>query len=86
MARSSYTPTEDAAALFRQKKALLEAEEELKEPLRAMAIREMREAGATVGDLARLTGMSDEYFRRLARAAGIKLRRPPVVRKSEADG
>ncbi|MFF8412887.1 hypothetical protein [Streptomyces omiyaensis] len=85
MARSDYTPTEDAAALFQQKKDLLAAEEALKEPLRAMAVREMRDAGATVGDLARLTGMSPEYFRKLARTAGIKLLRPPV-RRPTADG
>ncbi|MFE3126753.1 hypothetical protein ACFXHD_25395 [Streptomyces hydrogenans] len=85
MARSNYTPSEDAARLFQEKKALLDAEEAIKEPLRAMAVREMRNAGATVGDLSRLTGMSPEYFRKLARAAGIDLRRPPVRRPSTGD-
>lgn len=79
MARSNYEPRDDAAKLFRQQKRLVEDQAKIKDPLREMAVREMREAGATVGDLARLTGLSTEFFRRIARAEGIELLRPPTV-------
>jgi hypothetical protein len=81
MARSNYEPRDDAAKLFRQQKRIIEDQAKIKDPVREMAIREMREAGATVGDLARLTGLSTEYFRRLAREAGIERRREPTVRR-----
>ncbi|MGW7359439.1 hypothetical protein ACWGI0_23095 [Streptomyces sp. NPDC054802] len=81
MARSNYEPRDDAAKLFTRHKRAVDTQAELKDPLREMAIREMREAGATVGDLARLTGLSTEYFRRLAREAGIERRREPTVRR-----
>ena len=85
MPRSDYTPSEDAAKLFARNKRALDTLAELKEPLREMAIREMRDNQATVGDLARHTGLSDEYFRRIAREAGIERRRPPTVRRLKND-
>ncbi|MEU4173257.1 hypothetical protein AB0F46_41265 [Streptomyces sp. NPDC026665] len=78
MARSNYQPPEDAARLFSNNRRAVLALAKLKDPIREMAIREMSENGATVGDLARLTGYSDEYFRRIAREAGIERRRPPT--------
>lgn len=78
MPRSTYTPPDDAAKLFRQQKRLVEDQATIKDPLRTMAVRELR-AGATVGDLAKLTGLSTEFFRRIARAEGIELLRPPTV-------
>ncbi|WP_327377985.1 hypothetical protein OG393_30905 [Streptomyces sp. NBC_01216] len=85
MARSNYEPSDEAAKLFRKQKRLVDDQAEIKEPLREMAVREMRDAGATVGDLARLTGLSTEYFRRIARAGGIERRREPTVRRLADD-
>lgn len=78
MARSDYTPPDDAAKLFSRYRRAVETLAD-KDPLRAMAVREMRDNGATVRDLALVTGLSDEYFRRLAREAGVERRRPPTV-------
>lgn len=78
MARSDYTPPDDAAKLFARNRRAVTTLANLKDPVREMAIREMRDHGATVGDLARLTGYSDEWFRRVAREAGIERRRPPT--------
>ncbi|MFD7793591.1 hypothetical protein [Streptomyces sp. NPDC059759] len=77
MARSNYQPPDDAARLFANNRRAVVALSKLRDPVREMAVREMR-AGATIGDLARLTGYSDEFFRRLAREAGIERRRPPT--------
>jgi hypothetical protein len=85
MARSNYQPPPDAAALFERHATAIEMLAELKDPVREMAVREMRDNGATVGDLARLTGLSDEYFRKIARAENIELRRPPTVRRLKDD-
>lgn len=82
--RSGYEPPDDAAAIFQRQAELTEEQAELRPRLREMAIREMRkgaDGGATVGDLALLTGMSDEFFRRIAREENIPLRRPPTVRR-----
>ncbi|MFF8406946.1 hypothetical protein ACF06P_35635 [Streptomyces sp. NPDC015684] len=78
MARSSYEPTGDAAELFTKVKAARDALKSLSEALHETAIQEMREHGATVGDLSRLTGYDPEKYRRWARAAGIERRRPPT--------
>ncbi|MFJ2477086.1 hypothetical protein ACIOWI_29625 [Streptomyces sp. NPDC087659] len=85
MARSNYEPRDDAAKLFRQQKRIIDDQAKIKDPLRDMAIREMREAGATVGDLAKWTGLSAEYFRRIAREAGIERKREPTVRRLKDD-
>lgn len=86
MPRSNYEPSEDAAKVFGRFKRAVDTQAELKDPVRELAIREMRDAGATVGDLARWTGLSTEYFRRIAREAGIALKRPPTVRRLKDDG
>lgn len=83
MARSNYEPPADAARLFANNRRAVLALDKLRDPLREMAVREMH-AGATIGDLARLTGYSNEYFRRIAREAGIERRRPPT-RGSRSD-
>lgn len=80
MPRSNYEPPDDAAKVFTRYKRAVETLAD-KDPLRDMAVREMRDRSATVGDLARLTGLSDEYFRRIAREEGIERRRPPTVGK-----
>lgn len=86
MARSTYEPPDDAAKVFKQQRKLLDDQAKIKDPLREFAIREMRERDATVGDLARLTGLSTEYFRRIARDAGIALKRAPTVRRITDEG
>lgn len=81
--RSGYEPPDDAAAIFQRQAELNEEQAELRPRLREMAVREMRkgaDGGATVGDLARLTGKSDEFFRKIAREENIPLRRPATVR------
>lgn len=78
MPRSSYTPPDDAAKVFSRYKRATETLAD-KDPLREMAVREMRDNGATVSDMAKLTGLSDEYFRRIAREEGIQRKRPPTV-------
>jgi len=85
MARSNYEPPADAAELFAQIKAAHDTLRQLREPLREMAVREMREHGATIGDLARLTGYDDEKYRKFAREAGIERRRPPTRGRLTAD-
>jgi predicted GIY-YIG superfamily endonuclease len=57
----------------------------LRPEVRRLAVREMH-SGATVGQLAEWTGLSREYFRRLAREAGIERRREPTVRRLSDDG
>lgn len=81
--RSNYTPPDDAAEVFAE---YAHAKEVLadEERLRTFAVREMRN-GATIGDLARLTKHTPEYFRRIARAEGIERRRPPTVRRINND-
>ena len=36
-------------------------------------------AGSTPAELAKLTGLSDEFFRRIARKVGAERKRPPTV-------
>lgn len=75
-----YEPPADAAKVFAQYKEHHEGERELKPQMIAFADRELQ-AGATVGQLAKLTGLIPEVFRRRARALGIELKRPPTVGK-----
>jgi hypothetical protein len=81
MARSDYTPPDDAAALFARYKRYLDGERALREPVKEMAARELKAGRATVGQLAKLTGMTDEVFRRIARAEGVERLREPTVGK-----
>lgn len=80
MASSDYTPPDDAAQLFTRYKRHLEGERALRDPVREMAARELK-AGASVKQLAEWTGMTDEVFRRIARAEGVERRRAPTVGK-----
>lgn len=78
MKKTSYQPDDDTAALYASYKRHLEAERELRDQVREAATRDLK-AGAGVGDLAKLTGMTPEVFRRIARAEGIERRRAPTV-------
>jgi hypothetical protein len=86
MARSTYESSPEAAALFARIKSAHDTLRELRDALNETAVGEMRERGATVGDLARLTGYDRDKYRRLARAAGIERRRPPTRGRPAQDG
>jgi hypothetical protein len=77
---TSYEPTEDATRLYAKYKRAREIEAELKDPVRQQAETDLK-AGATVGELSKLTGLTAEYFRRIAREAGVERKRPPTVGK-----
>lgn len=77
---TTYKPPPDAAELFARYKEHYEGERELKPAMVEMADRELK-AGATVGELAKLTGLTPEVFRRRARALGVERKRPPTVGK-----
>jgi len=79
----TYKPPQDAAAAFARYKELHEGERALKPEMLALADREL-EAGASVGQLAKLTGLLPEVFRRRARALGVERKRPPTVGKLAA--
>ncbi|MEU0940129.1 hypothetical protein [Embleya sp. NPDC005971] len=74
---SDYTPSPETAALFARYKRHLLAERELRQAVKDAAPAEMR-AGGTVSDLAELTGMTREVFRRIAREHEIDRLRPPT--------
>lgn len=79
-----YEPPPDAADVFAQYKTHHEGERTLKPKMLQLADREL-EAGATVGQLAKLTGLLPEVFRRRARALGVERRRAPTVGKLATD-
>ncbi|PBC80140.1 hypothetical protein BX265_4976 [Streptomyces sp. TLI_235] len=81
---SDYTPTEDEAQLFARYKRAREAEKRLLAEVKAAAPHSLR-AGATVSQLAAMTGLSDEVFRRIARAEGVERLREPTVGKLRPD-
>lgn len=71
-------PDDEAARLYARYKRAREAEAELKDPMREQAARDLK-AGVSVSELARLTGLTAEYFRRIARAEGVRRKRAPTV-------
>lgn len=74
----------DADDLFGAYRQVLEETRQLLPEVRDMAVRELR-AGATVGQLAKLTGLTPEWFRRIAREEGVERLRPPTVGKLTPD-
>ena len=68
---------ENIEALFAEYKGACETERRLRPLVRAAAAQELK-AGATVGQLARRTGLTPEVFRRIAREAGVERLRPPT--------
>lgn len=73
--------SEAVSELFAEYKQVVDRERELRGPMRTAAAQELW-AGVTVGQLAKLTGLTDEVFRRLARAEGVERKRPPVRRST----
>lgn len=84
VARSNYEPSNRMAKRLTRYREAVELLAD-KDALRELAAEEMRDHGATVGDMARWTGLSTELFRRIARAEGIERRRPPTVRRIAED-
>ncbi|MFJ7525154.1 GIY-YIG nuclease family protein [Streptomyces griseus] len=76
---------QEIASLFAQYKATVELERQLRPKVKQAAGQEML-AGATVSQLAKLTGLTPEYFRRIARAEGVERLRPPTVGKLKLEG
>lgn len=77
---TEWEPDEETAAALARFKRIHEAHEPQLKHVKKIAPDLMR-AGATVGQLAKLTGLTDEVFRRLGRAHGIERRREPTVGK-----
>lgn len=75
-----YTPDDEATRLYARYKRARETEAELKDPVRDQAAIDLK-AGVTVSELAKLTGLTPEFFRRIARAEGVERLRPPTVGK-----
>lgn len=73
-----WKPPKEDADLFAQYKAHVEGERKLKPEMENAADRALAD-GATVGQLARHTGLTPEVFRRRARKLGIEHKRPPTV-------
>lgn len=81
---SSYSPDEKAAQLFARYKRARETEQDLLPQVKEVAVQALRD-GATVGQLSKLTGLTDEVFRRIARAEGVERLRPPTVGEQAVD-
>lgn len=75
---NQWKPPKEDADVFAQYKEHVEGERKLKPEMEKLADRALG-AGATVGQLARHTGLTPEVFRRRARKLGIELKRPPTV-------
>jgi hypothetical protein len=82
---TSYEPDPTAAKTFASYKRAYEAERDLKPTMREAAEQAIR-AGASNQQLAKLTGLTSEYFRKLAERIGVDNRRraPTVGREVEA--
>ncbi|MFE7485489.1 GIY-YIG nuclease family protein [Streptomyces sp. NPDC057552] len=77
--------SQEVAALFAQYKATVKLERQLRPKVKQAAGQEML-TGATVGQLAKATGLTPEVFRRMARDLGIERLRPPTVGKLKPEG
>ncbi|MDH6141126.1 hypothetical protein P3T35_003139 [Kitasatospora sp. GP30] len=82
---TSYDPDTKTAQLFTRYKRAVETERELKPQVRDAAEEAIR-AGASNQELAALTGLTAEFFRKIATAIGADNRRrvPTVGAEAEA--
>lgn len=78
--KKRWTPSTDHTHDYTRYREALETQRELHETVREKATADLK-AGATVTQLARLTGMTPEVFRRIARAEHIERKREPTVGK-----
>ena len=77
---TDYTPAPGDADYYRRYKRAHDTVKQMRKGIDERAVRDMGN-GATVSDMAELTGLADEVFRRLGRANGIERRREPTVGK-----
>jgi transposase-like protein len=77
---TEWKPPKTDADVFAQYKGHVEGERELKPKMEEAADRALAN-GATVGQLARHTGLTPEVFRRRARKLGVEHKRAPTVGK-----
>lgn len=84
-AMTSYEPGPRAAQLFARYKRAHQTERELKPDMREAAMEAIR-AGASNQELAALTDLTPEFFRKIAIEIGVDNRRkaPTVGREAEA--
>lgn len=75
---SDHTPDEEASRLYARHKRHYDALAELKPSIKEQAAIDLK-AGSTPAQLAKLTGLSDEFFRRIAREVGAERKREPTV-------
>jgi hypothetical protein len=81
---TDYTPDDDNLRIYGRHKRHHEAAKAELPSVREKAAEDLL-AGATPAQLAKLTGLSDEFFRRIARAVGAERKREPTVgREAEA--
>lgn len=82
---STYEPDPASARLFGRYKQAYEAERDLRPQVRKAAETAIRN-GATNPELARLTGLTTEFFRKIANEIGVdnRTKAPTVGREAEA--
>jgi hypothetical protein len=74
----NYTPPDENAELYARFKRHNDAAKELLPKVREAAVQDLK-ADASVGQLAKWTGLTDEVFRRIAREAGVARKKAPTV-------
>lgn len=80
-----WIPPAGAGELYAEYSTALAEERSLLRAVRDQAAADLK-AGATVSELSKLTGLTPEFFRRIARAEGVERLRPPTVGKLRGDG
>lgn len=75
---TDYEPDDDNLRIYGRHKRHHEAAKAELEEVRERAKGDLL-AGATPAQLAKLTGLSDEFFRRIARTVGAERKREPTV-------
>jgi len=77
---TSHNRDPETTRLYARHKRAIETQRDTIDPIKEAASRELL-AGVTTKELAEATGLSIEYFRRLARAVGAERHKPPTVGK-----
>lgn len=77
---TDHTPDDETLRIYARHKRHHEAAKAELPAVRERAEKDLL-AGSTPTELAKLTGLSDEFFRRIARAVGAERKRPPTVGK-----
>lgn len=75
---TDHTPDEENLRIYGRHKRHHEAAKAELEEVRKRAADDLL-AGSTPAELAKLTGLSDEFFRRIARKVGAERKREPTV-------